>query len=313
VYQLTDSIALVLTADYITPVVDDPFLFGQVAAANALSDVYAKGGRPIAAVNLCNFPSSLAHLAGREKRESDQGIDPETMLAILQGGLSKIVEAGAALVGGHTVRDPELKYGLSVTGIIDPKKAVRNSTCRVGDKLILTKKIGTGVLITGFRKQLVPVELLEHAVKTCMAVLNRVSSETMMEFEPHACTDVTGFGLAGHALWMVKAARIGMTIYVDRLPHFSESLDLIAKGTFTGVTEDNRRLVQDYVRVGSNVLPHEETLMYDPQTSGGLFISVAPEKAEPLVAALRARGVSDAAIIGEVFASSEPVIQLRKS
>src|SRR5205814_5287110 len=136
-------------------------------------------------------------------------------------------------------------------------------TLRVGDKLILTKKVGTGVLITGYRKKIVPVELLEHAVKTCMAVLNRVSSETMMEFEPHACTDVTGFGLAGHALWMVKGSKVGMTIYIDKVPHFTESLDLIAKGTFTGVTEDNRRLVESYVRTDSNVLPHEELLMYD--------------------------------------------------
>ena len=189
VYKLSSELALVQTADYITPVVDDPFLFGQVAAANSLSDVYAMGGRPLTVLNLCNFPP--------------EGLENKHLLEILKGGLSKTVEAGAMLLGGHTVKDPELKYGLSVTGVIDPRKVVRNATPRVGDKLVLTKKIGSGVLITGYKQKRIGFDVLDRAVQV-MATLNKVAAETMMDFDPHACTDITGFGLTGHTLWMVK-------------------------------------------------------------------------------------------------------------
>ena len=199
VYRLSADLALVQTADYITPVVDDPFLFGQVAAANSLSDVYAMGGRPLTVLNLCNFPP--------------EGLENKHFLEILKGGLSKTVEAGATLLGGHTVKDPELKYGLSVTGLIDPRKVVRNATPRVGDKLVLTKKIGSGVLITGFKQKRIGFDVLDRAVQV-MATLNKVACETMMEFDPHACTDITGFGLTGHTLWMVKGANVGITLYV---------------------------------------------------------------------------------------------------
>jgi selenide, water dikinase len=285
----------VQTADYITPVVDDPFLFGQVAAANSLSDVYAMGGRPLTVLNLCNFPP--------------EGLENKHFLEILKGGLSKTVEAGATLIGGHTVKDPELKYGLSVTGVIDPRKVVRNATPRVGDKLVLTKKIGTGVLITGFKQKRIGFDVLERAVQV-MATLNKVAAETMMDFDPHACTDITGFGLTGHTLWMVKGANVGITLFVDRVPHFPESLEMIRQGVRTGVTQDNKALVADYVRLDQGVSAEEEMLMYDPQTSGGLFIAVAADRAEALVQKLHARGVSDAAVVGEVFASPEPVMRI---
>lgn len=298
VIQVSGDLALVQTLDYVTPMIDDPFLFGQVAAANALSDVYAKGGRPLTAMNICNFPEQLTG---------------ETMLAILEGGLSKITEAGAVLVGGHTIRDPELKYGLSVTGTIQPSKVIRNSTLRAGDVMVLTKRIGTGVIITGYRKGEVRPEALRDVVKSLLAVLNRTSSETMQEFETHGCTDVTGFGLAGHALWMVKGSHVGMRIFTDKVPFCGESLELVAKGIRTGVTESNRALVTDFIRTSPSLPFEYESLMYDPQTSGGLLIGVPERQAEALVRRLRDRGVADATIVGEVFESSKPIIQLTSS
>ena len=295
VYRISEELALVQTADYITPVVDDPFLFGQVAAANSISDVYAMGGRPLTVMNLCNFPP--------------QGIENKHLLEILRGGLSKTIEAGAVLVGGHTVKDPELKYGLSVTGLIDPRKVVRNATPRVGDKLVLTKKIGTGVLITGFKQKRIGFDVLERAVQV-MATLNKVACETMLEFDPHACTDITGFGLSGHILWMVKAAKVGINVFIDRVPHFPETIDMIQQGVRTGVTLDNKGLVADNIRLDGSITPAEEMLMYDPQTSGGLFISVSADQADLLVQKLHTRGVTDAAVVGEVFASPEPVIRV---
>jgi selenide, water dikinase len=298
VYRLSEDMALVQTADYITPVVDDPFLFGQVAAANSLSDVYAMGGRPLTVLNLCNFPP--------------EGLENKHFLEILKGGLSKTVEAGATLLGGHTVKDPELKYGLSVTGVIDPRKVVRNATPRVGDRLVLTKKIGSGVLITGFKQKRIGFDVRERAVQV-MATLNKVACETMMAFDPHACTDITGFGLTGHTLWMVKGANVGITLYVDRVPHFPESIEMIKQGVRTGVTLENKALVADFIRLDAGVTPEEEMLVYDPQTSGGLFIAVAADQADALVQKLRERGVSDATVVGEVFQSPEPVIRIAHS
>jgi selenide,water dikinase len=298
VYKLSEDMALVQTADYITPVVDDPFLFGQVAAANSLSDVYAMGGRPLTVLNLCNFPP--------------EGLENKHFLEILKGGLSKTIEAGAMLLGGHTVKDPELKYGLSVTGVIDPRKVVRNATPRVGDKLVLTKKIGTGVLITGFKGKRIGFDVLERAVQV-MATLNKVAAETMLEFDPHACTDITGFGLTGHTLWMVKGANVGITLYVDRVPHFPESIEMIKQGVRTGVTLENKALVAEYIRLDKGISPEEEMLMYDPQTSGGLFIAVTADRADALVQRLHERGVADAAVVGEVFESPEPVIHIARS
>jgi selenide,water dikinase len=298
VYQLSEDLALVQTADYITPVVDDPFLFGQVAAANSLSDVYAMGGRPLTVLNLCNFPP--------------EGLENKHFLEILKGGLSKTIEAGAMLLGGHTVKDPELKYGLSVTGVIDPRKVVRNATPRVGDKLVLTKKIGTGVLISGYKGKRISDEVLDRAVQV-MVTLNKIAAETMLEFDPHACTDITGFGLSGHTLWMVKGANVGITLYADRVPYFPESIDMIKQGVRTGVTLENKALVAEYLQLDHDITPEEEMLMYDPQTSGGLFIAVAPERAEALVHQLHERGVEDAAVVGEVFDNPEPVIRLAHS
>ena len=288
VYRLTDDLALVQTVDYITPVVDDPFLYGQVAAANSLSDVYAMGGRPLTAMNLCNFPA--------------KNIDKTSLRKILEGGFSKIREAGATLVGGHTVRDDELKYGLSVTGVIDPRRILTNAAARPGDHLVLTKPIGTGVIITGYRRGLASDALLERAVGW-MATLNKVACETMLEFEPHSCTDITGFGLGGHALGMAKASNVRMRMRFNDLPKYQESLELIGQGVGTSVTSANLEVVQGHVTFSGAFDEDEKWLVVDPQTSGGLFISLPAAQAPLLVARLRERGNTVAAVVGEVIAA----------
>ena len=285
VYRLTDDLALVQTVDYITPVVDDPYLFGQVAAANSISDVYAMGGRPLTAMNLCNFPS--------------KNIDKPSLRRILEGGFDKIREAGATLVGGHTVRDDELKYGLSVTGLIHPKRIMTNTGARPGDHLVLTKPVGTGVIITGYRRGVATEELLNTAVRW-MAMLNRVACETMLEFDPHSCTDITGFGFSGHALGMAKGSDARLRVRFKDLPKYEESLDLIGQGIATSVTASNWQMVQDQVSFSGVFSEEERWLIADPQTSGGLLISLPADQAPKLVARLRERGNPVAAVIGEV-------------
>ena len=298
VYRLSDEVALVQTVDYITPVVDDPFLYGQVAAANSISDVYAMGGRPLTAMNLCNFPA--------------RNIDKASLRKILEGGFSKIKEAGATLVGGHTVRDDELKYGLSVTGLIHPKRILTNAAARPGDHLVLTKPIGTGVIITGFRRGLASDELLMRAVDW-MAALNRVACETMLEFDPHACTDVTGFGLSGHALGMAKGSNVRMRIRFKDVPRYEESLELIGQGVATSVTASNMQAAGDYLTFSGNFTDEERWLIVDPQTSGGLLVSLPADQAPTLVARLHERGNRVAAVVGEVVpADGRPGLEIVK-
>lgn len=293
VYRLTDDLALVQTVDYITPIVDDPHVFGQVAAANSLSDVYAMGGRPLTAMNCCNFPST--------------GISKDDLRRILEGGYSKIREAGATLVGGHTVRDDELKYGLSVTGLVDPRRILRNVGARPGDALVLTKPIGTGLLVGGRRRGLVSDEVLARAVAR-MTALNRTACETMLEFEPHACTDITGFGFAGHALGMTRGGA-RLRIRFDDLPRYEEALALAAQGVTTAVTGSNLQAVEPATRFEGPFSEPERTLLVDPQTSGGLLVALPASQAAPLVARLKERGVSDATAIGEVLPAGEPGLE----
>jgi selenide,water dikinase len=285
VYRLTDDVALVQTVDFITPVVDDPFLYGQVAAANSLSDVYAMGGRPLTAMNCCMFPS--------------RNIDKQDLRRILEGGYDKIRESGATLVGGHTVRDDELKYGLSVTGLINPKRILTNAAARPGDALVLTKPIGTGVIITGYRRGVASDELLGRAVGW-MATLNKVACETMLEFDPHACTDITGFGLSGHAVGMARASGVRMRVRFPDIPRYEESLDLIGQGIATSVTRSNLEVAQAYLTFSGPFAEEERWLCVDPQTSGGLLISLPAAQAPQLVERLRARGNGVAAVVGEV-------------
>ena len=291
VYKIRDDLAIVFTADYITPVIDDPYLYGQVAAANSLSDIYAMGGRPLMALNLCNFPP--------------RGVDKKVLEDIVRGGADKIREAGALIVGGHTVKDEELKYGMAVVGTIEPERVVKNSTAKVGDVLILTKPIGTGVMITSFKGKIISEEVMEKAVST-MAELNRAACEAMQEVGVSAATDITGFGFAGHALEMAEGSGVSLKVHFDAIPRFPESLELIRLGVRTGVTESNRLLTIEKIEFSSDLAPHEEMLFFDPQTSGGLLISVPADRAERLLSLLRERGVERAAIIGEVVPDSPP-------
>ena len=295
VYLLQDSVALVQTVDIITPVVDDPEVFGQVAAANALSDVYAMGGTPLTALNVCCFPA--------------KGIDRSLLAGILRGGASKVREAGAVLVGGHTVQDPELKYGLSVTGKVDARRVVRNSTAVAGDALILTKPAGTGAIINAYRERRVSSSTLQQALAE-MCRLNDADCRLMLEHGAHACTDVTGFGVLGHALEMADGSGVGIRIRVGALPHYPESLSLIRKGVSTATTRCNLRLARDRTRIVGALSEEHLTLLADPQTSGGLFIAVPAERSDALIRELRASGSVHAARIGEVFPSSPPLLEI---
>ena len=285
VYRLNDELALVQTVDYITPVVDDPYLFGQVAAANAISDVYAMGGKPITAMNICNFPA--------------RNIDKSSLRRILEGGFDKAREAGVTLVGGHTVRDDELKYGMSVTGVIHPKRVLTNAGAKPGDALVLTKPIGSGVIITGFRRGAVDEAAVGKAV-TWMTTLNKIACETMLEFSPHSCTDITGFGFSGHALGMAKGSRTLFRFHFEAIPRFDESLGLIAQGIATSVTNSNMQMVEGSLKFTGPFKDEERWLVVDPQTSGGLLIALPAEQAPKLVSRLRERGNPIAAVIGEV-------------
>ena len=282
---------MVQTVDFITPIYNDPYLFGQIAAANSLSDVWAMGGRPVTAMNICCFP--------------EKGVDTETLGKILQGGLSKIEEGGAVLVGGHTVRDNEMKYGCSVTGFVHPKKIALKGGAKAGDRLILTKPLGSGVHVTGAKKGLLSDEKLRRVMET-LAELNKTAAETMMEFEVRGATDITGFGLGGHGLEMARGARLGFRIHVDRLPVFPDTLDLLGQGLSTGATPNNAALIQNEVRYDAAVTPAEQGLFSDPQTSGGLLIAIREKDAEALLRKLHERGIKDARIIGEAFAADAP-------
>jgi selenide,water dikinase len=295
VYRFEGDTALVQTVDFITPVVDDPEIFGQVAAANALSDVYAMGGVPLTALNICCFPGS--------------GIDRSVLAAILRGGASKTREAGAALVGGHTVQDAELKYGLSVTGKVDARRIVRNSTALAGDALVLTKAIGTGAIISAYRNRKVTDATVEEAVKQ-MTRLNATAGRLMLEHGAHACTDVTGFGLLGHSLEVADASGVSLRIRMADVPRFEESLVLIRKGIGTRMTRCNLKLAEGRIRI-SGRLPEEcLTLLADPQTSGGLLVALPAERADSLVAALRETGDSRAARIGEAVGGTPPSLEI---
>jgi selenide,water dikinase len=283
---LLDGSALVATADFITPVCDDPRRFGRVAAANALSDVYAMGGRPLFALNLCCFPEA--------------GVPDGVLGAILEGAAEALAEAGAVLLGGHTVRDPELKFGLSVVGQADPGRLLTNAGAREGQRLLLTKPLGTGVLINAFKFDKLDEEGLEPALQQ-MERLNAEAARLALAHGVTGATDVTGFGLAGHALGMARASGAGLRLVFERLPVYDSFYRLAKAGVTTGCTEanedDTRSAVSD--RVGLDRLQRD--VLFDPQTSGGLLLATPAGSAPALLAALLAGG-HQAAEIGEVLA-----------
>jgi len=290
VYQLTPDLALVQTVDFFTPIVDDPFTFGQVAVANALSDVYAMGGRPLTAMNLVAFP--VKTLASSVLKD------------ILLGGLSKMEEAGVTLVGGHTVEDPEIKYGLSVTGLVHPKKILSNAKAIPGDLLVLTKPIGTGIIATALKGGMASEKAVRQMVES-MTALNRKASEKMQALGAHACTDITGFGLIGHGLEMANASHVGLRIWASKVPSFPEAMEYARIGLIPAGAYSNRQFFSCRVDVRSSVSTVLGDLFYDPQTSGGLLISLPPREAEELVGALREGGDHGAAIVGEVVKEPE--------
>lgn len=286
VYRLTKDIALIQTLDFFTPIVNDPYLFGQIAAANALSDVYAMGGRPLTALNLVCFPS--------------RKVDIAILGEILRGGADKILEAGAVLVGGHSIEDEEPKYGLAVTGIVHPDQVITNCGARPGDKLILTKPLGTGILATALKAELAGPEV-EEEIGRWMAKLNREAAEAMVEVGVHACTDVTGFGLLGHCLELAQGSGVDVVLKSKEIPLLAGAMDFAAMGLVPAGAYANRRHAEGKVHFVDQISEPLQDILYDPQTSGGLLIAVTGDKASPLLAELHRRGVEAARIIGEVL------------
>jgi len=285
VYRLTDEIALITTADFITPPVNDPYTFGQIAAANSLSDIYAMGGRPVTCLNLAMFPAKK--------------LEPEVLHQIVAGALSKITESGAVLAGGHTIEDDEPKFGLAVTGIVHPRNYWSNRGAKPGDAIVLTKPIGSGVLFNANIKKWVSDEAMEECI-ALLTTLNRRATEVAAEFEVHAATDITGFGLAGHCYEMVKGSQVTMEFSMDRIPIMKESLEMYKKGVSTGVNNYNRELVAGAIRFEKNLPPWHKEIIYDPQTSGGLVVTVPGSQGESLVKALQSAGIRRSSMVGEV-------------
>jgi len=290
VYKLTDELAIIQTIDFFTPIVDDPYMFGQIAVANALSDVYAMGGKPLTAMNIVCFPIDT--------------LDISVLKDILKGGIDKMAEAKVILVGGHSIDDTELKYGLSVTGAVHPDQMVTNEGARAGDRLILTKPLGTGIINTAVKAGMVDKETVARITKS-MAALNDRASELMQEAGVHACTDITGFGLIGHAVQLAQNSQIGIIINVDTIPFFPEASEFARQGLCPAGLHRNREFYSPCTEISGEIPVSMQDILFDPQTSGGLFISLEPEKAGPLLDRLKQAGMEDAAIIGEVV--GEPV------
>jgi selenide,water dikinase len=284
VYRLGPSLALVQTVDFFTPIVDDPYTFGQIAATNALSDVYAKGGRPLLALNIAGFPRKLSL---------------DILAEILRGGAEKALEAGVLIVGGHTIDDPEPKYGLAVTGLVHPARFVSNAGARPGDVLFLTKPIGIGVITTGIKQDKTPPSVAAEAVRI-MSQLNRAASEAMIQVGVHAATDVTGFGLLGHLYEMVDASGVAARISAAAVPVLPGAADLARQGAVAGGTARNLEWLADKVRWAPTIDETTRILLADAQTSGGLLIAVASERAAALEEAMHARRVEPIARIGEI-------------
>ncbi len=286
---MSDTLAMVMTADIITPPVDDPVIFGQIAAANSLSDVYAMGGRPVACLNLVGFPADK--------------LGPEVLEGMIAGALSKITEAGAVLAGGHTIEDDEPKFGLSVNGLVHPDQYWPNAGARPGDGLILTKPIGSGVLFNANLKGGVSDEALAFCIET-LTTLNKVAAETLADFDVHAATDVTGFGLAGHGLEMAKGSDVTIRLAVADLPIMPEALEAYESGVTTGVNASVWQLVGEHLTFERDFAHAQKEILVDPQTSGGLLVSIPGDQIEAALAALHEAGVAAAAKVGVVEAKT---------
>lgn len=283
VYKINEDIAIIQTLDFFTPVVDDPYTFGQIAATNSLSDVYAMGGEPKLAMNIICFPTCLS---------------PNIMAEILKGGYDKVTEANAILIGGHTVEDEEPKYGLSVSGFIHPDNVLTNCNAKVGDVLILTKPIGVGIINTAIKAQMVDNDTYEEAVKT-MTTLNKYAKDAMLKVGVNSCTDITGFGLLGHALEMAEGSGVTIKLYSDKIPVLPQAFEYAKMGLVPGGAYSNMGYIGDKVTFDNKVSQEMQDIMYDPQTSGGLLISVDAKKADLLMKELEGNATKYG-IVGEV-------------
>ena len=293
VYKVSDDLALIQTVDFFTPIVDDPYWFGQITAANALSDVYAMGGVPKTAMNLVAFPAKK--------------MDLSVLRQILKGGIDKLKEAGVVLIGGHSIEDEELKYGLSVTGFIHPDRVLTKKGLRAGDRLVLTKSLGTGIINTAIKGGLAPADLVER-VSRQMAELNRTAAGVMAQFDVGACTDITGFGFLGHLAEMVAGSGMSIRVYAADVPVIPESLEYAAMGLLPAGAHKNREFRQAMLVFSEAVSRSRQDVLVDPQTSGGLLIGVSSHQAPDLVTALQSAGVGDAALVGEVIDGPEEKI-----
>ncbi len=283
VYQLNEEMAIIQTLDFFTPIVDDPYDFGQIAAANALSDIYAMGGEPILALNIVGFPDTL---------------DPSVLSEILRGGQDKVEEAGAILAGGHSVVDGEPKYGLSVTGLIEPSKVMANNSSKVGDALILTKPLGVGIINTALKRKMASKESVDKAVKS-MKMLNKYGKDACDGARVHSITDITGFGLGGHAIEMAEASEVSFIIDSDKLVYIKEAEDFAKKGIIPAGALKNKKYFMDRCEISDRVEEFMHHIIFDPQTSGGLLISVDKDDAELILSRLQVNEI-ESAIIGEV-------------
>lgn len=296
VYRLRDDLLIVQSLDFFPPLVDDPFIFGQIAAANSLSDIYAMGARPTTALNIVGYP--------------DDKLDLSLLGEILRGGADRVQQAGAVIAGGHTVRDVEIKYGLSVTGVVEPEGLITNRQARPGDVLVLTKALGTGFITTAFKMNRCPDDVLATAVAS-MIQLNAVGRDAAASVGAKAATDITGFGLAGHAGEMAQSSGVTVVLDLDRLPILPGAEALARSGNKTRASATNRAFAEPHLRIEGRPDPIRLELAFDAQTSGGLLISVAADKAEELVAHARAAGATSACIVGSVIEQQDVAVVLR--
>ncbi len=295
VFRLRPDLAIVNTVDFFTPIVDDPYTFGQVAAANALSDVYAMGGEPKTALNIVGFPKGK--------------LDLDVLGDILRGGAERAREAGAVVIGGHSIIDNELKYGMAVTGVVHPDRVIRNVGVHAGDALVLTKPLGTGIITTGLKRRKASKESVRAAVRS-MVTLNRTASEIMLGFPVHACSDVTGFGLLGHALEMASGSDVTIVLEAAKMPLLPNARRLAEQGCLTGGCSRNRAYLDDKMSIDRSVREGLVQVALDPQTSGGLLIALPERHAAELVTALRSKGVDAATIVGRATAREEVPVRL---
>ena len=295
VFRLREDLAIVNTVDFFTPIVDDPYTFGQIAAANALSDVYAMGGEPRTALNIVGFPKGALEL--------------DVLTEIIRGGSERVAEAGAVLIGGHTVIDNELKYGLAVTGVVHPDRVVRNVGVRPDDALVLTKALGTGIIATGLKRRKASTASVRAAVAS-MVALNDTASAVMRAFPVHACSDVTGFGLLGHAFEMASGSGVTIVLDARTLPLLPGTRRLARLGSLTGGGKRNRAYLKDKAAIDRSVRDDLAEIALDPQTSGGLLIALPAGRAAALVDQLRASGIDAATVIGRATAADEVSVRL---